>query len=80
MPHIPSKEKMIAAVRKSNCANLKDLPLEVMTAEQIYSHLVSAKCPCLRRLMAHKQDVGKSGTTDRRTSHVSSSDSGSSSD
>lgn len=51
MPHIPSKEAMIAAVRKSNCPNLKCLPLEVMTAEDIYSHLVAAKCPCLVRLM-----------------------------
>ena len=51
MPHIPTKEAMIAAVRKSNCANLKCLPLEVMTAEDIYSHLVAAKCPCLARLM-----------------------------
>lgn len=48
---IPSKEAMIEAVRKSGCSNLKDLPLEVMTAEQIYTHLVAAKCPCLRRLM-----------------------------
>jgi hypothetical protein len=55
MPHIPSKEVMIAAVRKSNCSNLKDLPLEVMTAEQIYSHLVEAKCPCLQRLLKEKE-------------------------
>ena len=48
---IPSKEAMIEAVRKSGCSNLKDLPLEVMTAEQIYAHLVAAKCPCLRKLM-----------------------------
>lgn len=51
MTHIPSKEAMIAAVRKSGCANLRCLPLEVMTAEAIYSHLVAAKCPCLARLM-----------------------------
>ena len=25
--------------------------LEVMTAEDIYSHLVAAKCPCLQRLL-----------------------------
>jgi hypothetical protein len=50
--HIPSKEAMIEAVRKSGCANLKDLPLEIMTAEQIYSHLIVAKCPCIRRLLA----------------------------
>jgi hypothetical protein len=51
MPHIPSKEAMIEAVRKSKCSNLKDLPLEVMTAEDIYTHLLAAKCPCLRKLM-----------------------------
>lgn len=51
MTHIPSKEKMIEAVRKSGCSNLKDLPLESMSAEEIYKHLVAAKCPCLARLM-----------------------------
>ena len=56
MPHhIPSKDAMIAAVRKSGCTNLTHLPLEVMTAEQIYSHLVAAKCPCLRKLMREKE-------------------------
>lgn len=52
MPHIPSKEAMIEAVRRSNCANLRDLPLEVMTAEDIYAHLTAAHCPCLKRLVA----------------------------
>jgi hypothetical protein len=42
---------MIDAVRKSNCSNLKALPLEVMTAEQIYTHLLDARCPCLRKLL-----------------------------
>jgi hypothetical protein len=51
MTHIPTKEKMIEAVRKSGCANLAHLPLETMTAEQVYAHLVAAKCPCLARLM-----------------------------
>jgi len=54
MPHIPSKEEMIQAVRKNGCSNLKDLPLEVMTAEDIYAHLVAAKCPCLRKLIEKK--------------------------
>jgi hypothetical protein len=45
---------MINAVRKSGCTNLSQLPLEVMTAEQIYAHLVAAKCPCLKRLMGAK--------------------------
>ena len=52
---IPSKEAMINAVRKSGCTNLNHLPLEVMTAEQIYGHLVAAKCPCLRKLMKEKE-------------------------
>ena len=51
MTHIPSKEAMIDAVRKNKCSNLNDLPLETMTAEDIYSHLLAAKCPCLRRLL-----------------------------
>lgn len=42
---------MIEAVRKNGCANLRALPLEDMTAEDIYTHLVEAKCPCLRKLM-----------------------------
>jgi hypothetical protein len=55
MPHIPSKEAMIDAVRKSGCLNLKGLPLESMTAEVIYSHLLAAKCPCLQRLLKAKE-------------------------
>jgi hypothetical protein len=55
MPHIPSKESMIAAVRKSGCSNLANLPLEAMTAEAIYTHLVAAKCPCLQRLLREKK-------------------------
>ena len=54
MPHIPSRKAMIMAVRQSGCQNLKDLPLEVMTAEEIYAHLVETKCPCLQRLLKHK--------------------------
>jgi len=52
MPHLPSKEAMIDAVRKSGCSNLSNLPLEAMSQEEIYAHLVAAKCPCLKRLMA----------------------------
>lgn len=55
MTHIPSKEAMIAAVRKSGCTNLRGLPLESMTAEAIYTHLVAAKCPCLQRLLKEKK-------------------------
>ncbi len=52
MPHIPSKEAMVDAVRKSGCSNLRNLPVEEMTAEALYTHLVEAKCPCLKRLLA----------------------------
>ena len=52
MPHMPSKEAMLHAVRKSGCMNLKGLPLEAMTQEAIYTHLLAAKCPCLQRLLA----------------------------
>ena len=52
MPHMPSKEAMLHAVRKSGCANLANLPLEAMTQEAVYTHLLAAKCPCLQRLMA----------------------------
>ena len=55
MPHIPPKEKMIEAVRKSGCPNLKSLPLEAMSAEQIYEHLLTVKCPCLKRLLASQR-------------------------
>jgi len=51
MPHLPSKEEMIHAVRTSKCSNLANLPLEAMTQEAVYTHLVAAKCPCLKRLM-----------------------------
>jgi hypothetical protein len=57
MPHIPSKDAMVTAVRKSGCANLNHLPLEAMTAEEIYAHLVAAKCPCLKRLMATQKST-----------------------
>ena len=55
MTHIPSKEAMIAAVRKSGCTNLMGLPLESMTAEALYTHLLAAKCPCLQRLMKTRE-------------------------
>ena len=51
MTHIPSRKAMIMAVQRSGCQNLKDLPLEVMTAEEIYTHLIESKCPCLQRLL-----------------------------
>jgi hypothetical protein len=46
---------MIMAVQRSKCSNLKDLPLELMTAEEIYTHLLEAKCPCLQRLLKDKK-------------------------
>jgi hypothetical protein len=55
MPHIPSKEKMIEAVRKSGCANLTHLPLDSMSAEEIFSHLQTVRCPCLARLLKKEE-------------------------
>lgn len=56
MTHIiPSKEEMIEAVRKNGCPNLLALPLADMTAADIYTHLVEAKCPCLQKLMSRKR-------------------------
>lgn len=52
--HIPRKEDMIEAVRKSGCSNLRNLPLESMSAEEIYTHLITVKCPCLQRLLKDK--------------------------
>ena len=52
---MPSKEAMIQAVRKSGCRNLMGLPLESMTQEAIYTHLVAANCPCLARLMTQRE-------------------------
>jgi hypothetical protein len=45
---------MIMAVRQSKCSNLNNLPLELMSAEEIYAHLLEAKCPCLQRLLKDK--------------------------
>lgn len=49
---IPTKEAMISAVRKSGCSNLNHLPLESMSAHEIYGHLVAANCPCLKKLIS----------------------------
>jgi hypothetical protein len=54
MPHMPSKDAMIHAVRTSGCQNLKSLPLESMTQEAVYGHLLASKCPCLQRLLHGK--------------------------
>lgn len=69
MPHIPPKEDMIRAVRKSGCSNLANLPLESMTAEAVYTHLVAAKCPCLQRLLKTQKS-----TTRHRKDSSSDSD------
>jgi hypothetical protein len=55
MPHLPTKEEMIAAVRKSGCPNLTALPLDAMDAKAIYEHLLASKCPCLQRLLKEKK-------------------------
>jgi ATP-dependent helicase YprA (DUF1998 family) len=59
MPHIPSKEAMLSAVRSSRCSNLNNLPLDAMSAEEIYTHLLEAKCPCLQRLLKKKTSGNK---------------------
>ena len=50
---IPSKEKMIEAVRKNKCPRLNALPVEYMSQSELYMHLVNSKCPCLQELMRH---------------------------
>ena len=50
---------MIMAVKRSKCYNLKDLPVELMTAEEIYNHLLTAKCPCLQRLLKGEVKKGE---------------------
>jgi hypothetical protein len=57
MPHMPSKDAMIHAVRTSGCQNLKSLPLESMTQEAVYGHLLASKCPCLQRLLATQKSA-----------------------
>lgn len=64
--HIPSKDEMIRAVRKSGCRNLNHLPLDEMSAEAIYTHLTIVKCPCLRHLLASKSHSDKSKEGDRK--------------
>jgi len=55
MPHqIPSKEQMIAAVKKSGCPRLNQMPIDYMTQEQLYMHLLESKCPCLQKLMRER--------------------------
>lgn len=52
MPHIPTKDEMIKAVKTSGCPRLNQMPVDYMTQAQLYTHLLEAKCPCLRKLMA----------------------------
>lgn len=63
MTHIPSRKAMIMAVRRSGCSNLKDLPLELLTAEEIYHHLLESKCPCLQRLLKEKNRTKEQSNT-----------------
>ena len=56
MPHqIPSKEQMIAAVKKSGCPRLNQMPIAYMTQAQLYMHLLESKCPCLQKLMRERK-------------------------
>lgn len=52
---IPSKEEMIAAVKKSSCPRLNQMPVDYMSQIDLYTHLVESNCPCLKRLMEHKK-------------------------
>jgi len=51
---IPSKEEMIKAVRQSRCPRLNGLPVEYMSQNELYMHLLESKCPCLQELMRKK--------------------------
>ena len=52
---IPSKEEMIAAVKKSGCPRLNQMPVDYMSQLDLYTHLIESKCPCLKRLMEHRK-------------------------
>ena len=45
---------MIAAVKKSGCPRLNQMPIDYMTQEQLYMHLLESKCPCLQKLMRER--------------------------
>lgn len=55
MPHIPTKEEMVKAVKASGCPRLNQMPIDYMTAEQLYTHLLESKCPCLQKLMRERK-------------------------
>jgi hypothetical protein len=52
---IPSKEEMIAAVKKSGCPRLKQMNYEYLTQMELYTRLLESKCPCLEKLMRKKR-------------------------
>jgi hypothetical protein len=56
MPHMPTKEAMIAAVKASKCPRLNQLPVAYMTQSELYMRLLELKCPCLAKLMAKQTD------------------------
>lgn len=64
MTHIPSKEEMIAAIRTSGCPRLNGIAYQYMTAMELYTALMLAKCPCLAALMK------KRSSTDSSSSHA----------
>lgn len=57
MHQIPTKEEMIAAVRKSGCPRLNQMPIDYMTQAQLYTHLLQCKCPCLQKLMRERKNL-----------------------
>jgi hypothetical protein len=53
MEKIPTKQQMIEAVSKSGCENIRRLDLLHMDRLEMYSKLLTLKCPCLEALMNH---------------------------
>lgn len=46
-----TKQDLIEMVHKAKCMKLKGLNVDSMTKEEIVSHLVSAKCPEIMKLL-----------------------------
>lgn len=57
MHQIPTKEEMIAAVKKSGCPRLSQMPIDYMTQAELYTHLLQSKCPCLQKLMRDRKNL-----------------------
>ena len=62
---------MLNAVMKSGCENLKRLDLVHLNRFEMYSRLLTAKCPCLQELMSSNQ-TPSSTSKDRKTKNGTS--------